>query len=219
MSATKPKLREAVLIIDDHPLFIIGLKHYLTELDQDIDIVEATSIAAAWKALENNPHFDYIFLDLKLPDQDGVSFLKELKSKHVDTPVLVISATEEPAWVHSAITAGAVGYLSKTAPRLELSEAFAAIHAKGHFVSSNLHKALDDYRAGLNTPHSGHLKLTRRQQAVLKLIADGLNNREICDALNISESTVKGHISIMFDILNVHNRTSCIREARRFGLL
>jgi len=219
MSVASPKPRESVLIVDDHPLFIIGLKHYLGELEQEIDVVEATSIAAAWECIETYPDFDYIFLDIKLPDENGISFLEELKRRKVDAPVLVISASEEPAWVHNAIAAGAVGYLSKTAPDLELSEAFAAIHARGHYVSSTLHKALDDYRAGLSMPHPGHLKLTRRQQSVLKLIAEGLNNREICTTLNISESTVKGHISILFDILDVHNRTSCIREAKRFGLL
>jgi DNA-binding NarL/FixJ family response regulator len=219
MSVANNKSRQSVLIVDDHPLFIVGLKHYLGELEQDIEVVEATSIAAAWASIERNPDFDYVFLDIKLPDQDGISFLEELKHRKITIPVLVISASEEPAWVHNAIAAGAVGYLSKTAPHLELTEAFAAIHTRGYYISSNLRKALHDYRAGLSIPYSGHVKLTRRQQSVLKLIADGLNNREICTSLNISESTVKGHISILFDILDVHNRTSCIREAKRFGLL
>lgn len=208
-----------ILVVDDHPLFINGLKQYLSELEKDVQVTEAQTAAAAWTALQNPGKFDFIFLDMQLPDIDGMHFLAEVKSKQIEVPVLVISGREQPAWVHNAMVAGAAGFLSKASPRLELKEALSALRANKHFVSSHLHRALDDYRAGLSAQEAGQLKLTRRQQSVLDLIAKGLNNHQISDELSISESTVKGHISTLFDIFNVQNRTSCLLEAKKYGVL
>jgi len=206
-------------VVDDHPLFINGLRQYLSELETNVEITEAPTAVAAWEALREPIRFDFIFLDMQLPDADGMHFLVELKEKRINVPVLVISAREQPAWVHNALAAGAVGFLSKASPRLELKEALAALRSNSHYVSSHLLRPLDDYRAGLGAQPSGQLRLTRRQQSVLTLIASGMNNNEISSELGISESTVKGHISTLFDIFNVQNRTSCVREAQKYGIL
>lgn len=184
-----------------------------------MQVTEAQTASAAWKELDNDVQFDFVFLDMQLPDVDGMHFLAEMKAKQLDIPVLVISAREQPAWVHNAMVAGAAGFLSKASPRLELKEALSALRSNQHYISSHLHRALDDYRAGLGAQAAGQLKLTRRQQSVLDLIEQGLNNHQISDELSISESTVKGHISTLFDIFNVQNRTSCLLEAKKYGML
>lgn len=210
---------KSILVVDDHPLFVNGLKQYLSELEPNVVVSEAQTAAAARLALAEPAQYDFIFLDMQLPDIDGMHFLAELQEKAINVPVLVISAREQPAWVHNALSAGAVGFLSKASPRLELKEALAALRTNTQYVSSHLLRPLDDYRAGLGGEASGQLKLTRRQQSVIDLIAKGHNNNEISTELGISESTVKGHISTLFDILNVQNRTSCLREARKYGLI
>lgn len=213
------RISTSILVIDDHPLFVNGLRQYLLELEPHVTITEADTAAQARLALGNAAHYDFIFLDMQLPDIDGMHFLQEMKDNKIETPVLVISAREQPAWVHNALSAGAAGFLSKASPRLELKEALAALRNHSQYVSSHLLRPLDDYRAGLGGDAGGQLKLTRRQQTVIDLIAKGLNNQEISSELGISESTVKGHVSTLFDIFNVQNRTSCLREARKFGLI
>ena len=211
--------RARILIIDDHPLFVTGLKQYLENLFPDVRINEANSGAEAWQVLEKNSPPDYIFLDLQLPDLGGLQFLQALRQQSILTPVLVVSAQQEPGWVYNALQAGAVGYLSKASPELELEQALAALSRGKRYVSSHLRRSLEDYRAGFGAQPGGQIKLTRRQQSILKLIDEGLSNREISEQLNISESTVKGHISTLFDIFNVENRTKCLKEARHFGLI
>lgn len=207
------------LIIDDHPLFIHGLRQYLENILPGFEVSEAHSAEDALQQLDQGLIPDLIFLDLQLPDLGGLQFLQSLRERSLFVSVLIVSAQQEPAWVYNALQAGAAGYLSKTSPELELSDALEALARGSRYVSTQLRRALDDYRAGFGSRPGGQMKLTKRQLSVLKLIDEGLNNREISARLNISESTVKGHISTLFDIFNVENRTSCIRAARQYGLL
>lgn len=207
-------------MVDDHPLFINGLRQYLAELEPSVAITEASTAAQAWTLLAEHPdHYDFIFLDIQLPDAGGIELLEAFKARNIRAPILVISAREEPAWIHNALSAGAAGFLSKASPRLELKEALTALRANTHYVSSHLLRPLDDYRAGLGGDINGKIRLTRRQRSVIELIAKGYNNQQISHELGISESTVKGHISTLFDLLDVQNRTSCLHQARKYGLL
>lgn len=208
-----------ILIIDDHPLFVAGLKQCLLDLDRDLKVSECNNAQQVQEYIQSGAEADYIFLDLQLPNTNGLHILQDLKKQKVKAPVMIVSARQEPAWVHQVLTAGACGFLSKSSPNMELAQALDAVKSGGHFVSTILRRPLDDYRAGLNSLQTGQIKLTKRQHAVLDLVAQGMHNREISAELCISESTVKGHISTLFDVFDVDNRTSCLREAKRFGIL
>ncbi len=208
-----------ILVIDDHPLFVSGLRHYLANLAPQVSVQEAHTAAEARAQLQGGACPDCIFLDLQLPDLQGLHFLEDLRQLVPAVPVLIVSARQEPAWVYNALQRGAAGFLSKSSPELELREALTALEKGGRYVSSHLRRALDDYSAGMGASQHGAIRLTRRQQSVLALIDQGLNNRQISEQLHISESTVKGHVSTLFDLFNVENRTSCLREAKNYGLL
>ena len=208
-----------LLLVDDHPLFLEGFRRVLEDMLEDLIVLTATSARCAVAEIKRNPDLDCICLDLRLPDSDGRSFLADLHAQYIATPVLIVSANDQPSVVHRALTSGASGYLSKTAPRHEIAAALRAMATTGRYVSAELRKPLDNFRAGIGMAGTGAVSLTHRQREVLRLMARGLTNRQIADALEVTESTVKGHVSMLFRALDSNNRTGCIREAQRLDLL
>ena len=208
-----------ILLVDDHPLFLAGIRHVLAGLADQVTILEAGSAETAFECLDAHPDLDWICLDLQLPGLDGFDFLAELKTRRITTPIVILSANDSPSVVHRALRAGASGYLSKSTPMYEIRAAFDALEHRGHYVSSSLRAELDNFRAGIADPRSGGIALTRRQRQVLKLVAEGRSNNAIADQLGVAESTVKGHVSTLFSIFDVDNRTGCVREASRLGFV
>jgi len=117
------------------------------------------------------------------------------------------------------LSAGASAYVSKSASARELRDAFAALARGERFVSPAIAAALDDYRAGLVSLDGVRVKLTRRQREILALLVSGHTNQGIADRLHLAESTVKAHVSTLFDLLKVSNRAACVRQATRYGLV
>lgn len=208
-----------ILIVDDHPLFLGGLRDVLGELDENIEISEANSVEAAFEYLDNGVTFEFVCLDLQLPGMNGIEFLRELRARRIPTPVLILSAVDNASIVNDALNAGANGYLSKAAPRPELLNGFRAMLRNGRYISSDLRASLDSFRAGLGRVNDRSVTLTRRQLQVLTLIAEGLSNAEIGKCLNVAESTIKGHVVTLFSIFDVENRLACINEARALQIL
>lgn len=207
-----------LLIVDDHPLIASGIRQNLNDTDVIFELHEASSGEQALLMLQTNTHWDLIFLDLNLPDLHGLDFLRTLRKKYVNLPVIVVSAQDQAGWVNQALLAGAKGFISKSGNKFEFVEAINSLQKKQIFLSSRLKETLSDFRAGLNKQNSGKINLTKRQRSVLLLVADGQQNREISQVLGISESTVKGHVSTLFDLFGVNNRTACIKEARHYGI-
>ena len=156
---------------------------------------------------------------MQLPGLNGIEFLGELRARRVPVPVVILSALESPAIIHRALSAGASGYISKTAPRDELVRGLRAIARAGHYVSPTLRRPLDNFRAGIGPVEGGGITLTRRQRQILDLLASGRSNLDIAGRLSIAESTVKGHLATLYALLNAETRTACVAEARRMGLL
>lgn len=207
-----------LLVVDDHPLIACGIRQNLNDAGMSFDLFEASSGEQALVMLQNQRSWDLVFLDLNLPDLHGLDFLATLKQKHDKLPVIVVSGQDQAGWVNQALLAGAKGFISKSGDKLEFAEAINTLQKNQLFLSSRLREALGDFRAGLSVQNSGKIALTKRQRSVLMLIADGQHNKEISQNLGISESTVKGHVSTLFDLFAVDNRTACIKQARLFGL-
>ncbi len=208
-----------ILLLDDHPLFRRGIAQALQDLSPGPEVVEADRAGAALSLLAVTPDFDCLFLDLDLPDLDGLQFLSELRHRRIAVPVIVLSANDQAAMVDRCLRAGAAGYLSKATAGGEIAAALAALEQGGHYVGQGLRRALDQYRAGLSHGAGVARSLTRRQRQVLQHLAEGLSNQEIAERIGISESTVKGHVSTLLVLFGAENRTQCARAARREGVI
>ncbi len=208
-----------ILLIDDHPLFRKGTAQVLFDLGIASTIHEAGLAREALDLLERTQAIDCIFLDLQLPDMDGLGFITELRMRDLGTPVLVLSSSTEPTGIDYLVKAGASAYLDKSSVAAEITEAIAAVVDGRHYIGRNLRHRLDDYRATLVDGGRPIIHLTHRQRQVLQCLCNGQTNQQIASTLRIAESTVKGHVSTLYELLAVDNRTQCIKAARDHHLL
>ncbi len=201
-----------LLVVEDHPVYLEGLSYILRKLGDGLLLKSVNSTADAIKLLEAKPDFDLVLLDLSLPDGGGLSVLRYLSIKKIFIPAVILSASEESKDVHRSVVAGASGFISK-ASRSE--DIILAIHKilKGEHYWPEFYSP-QSHSEALHQP-----SFTPRQLEVLKLVAEGLPNKRICQLLNVSEHTVKSYMKCLFSELDVHNRTECARVAIELGLV
>jgi two-component system, NarL family, response regulator LiaR len=206
--------RIRVLLVDDHAVVRQGLRSFL-ELQPDIEVVGEA--AGATEALERAGDVspDVVLLDLVLPDADGVEAIRRLTRLAPASRVLVLSSYLDDSRVFAAIQAGAAGYLLKDVQPDALAESIRqvhrglpALHAK--VVARLMHQAGESPSLA---------DFTQREREVLKLVAEGLSNKEIASRLFISEKTVKTHVSNVLQKLGVADRTQAALLAVRRRLV
>jgi DNA-binding NarL/FixJ family response regulator len=197
------------IIADDHPLFRVALSQALQAiLGSDAQLFQAHSMAQLWPLLRSHPDTQLILLDLKLPDAEGFAGLTALRTEYPDISVLMVSAIEDPAVIKQALQLGAAAYLPKSAPLEVLSEAVAAVLAGERWLPAELEDAVSQAADLIDQQFAGALEqLTPQQFRVLKMIADGLLNKQIAYEMNVQETTVKQHVSAILRKLEVNNRT------------
>ena len=206
-----------ILIADDHPLVREGLRG-LISAEPDMDLVGEASDGA--EAIEQAARLepDVILLDLLMPVKSGLEAIIEIKQHNPDAKILVVTSFAEDDQIFPAIKAGALGYLLKdTSPR-ELLQAIRNVRQG----ESSLHPAITRrlVRQFTEPPESqaSETLLTERELEVLKLVAQGLSNQGIADALVVSERTVGKHVGNILEKLNLANRTQAALYALREGL-
>ncbi len=213
-----PKPR--VLVVDDHPMVREGIRSMLTG---EVEAwAEAGTGAEALKKLgELKP--DLVLLDVRLPDFDGLTVLKKIKEVAPRTPVLIVSMHDDPTLVRRAIEAGAAGYVLKGISRRELLASVHAVRDGESVLSPALLRSLLADAAGRPPalpPGAGVAEpLTRIEQEVLRLIADGLTNKEISERMRWSIGTAKKYVQRILEKLGVSDRTQAVMEGVRRGLL
>lgn len=213
-----------ILVIDDHPLFLDGIKLGLESLpDRHYDIITLSSTTQALRWFQHQRDVDLILCDLKMPDINGIEFVQHLYKRDIWIPMAIISASENPLDIANALDAGAAGFINKSSDRQALDQAIQAILAGERYVPASYGEARAP-RVGLYSGKSllstaDALGITPRQLDVLNLIEQGCRNKDICERLGIAESTVKSHTKALFQALNVDNRTACVRAAQQLGLL
>ncbi|ALZ75422.1 response regulator transcription factor [Rheinheimera sp. F8] len=197
------------IIADDHPLFRVALSQALqTILGLDASLYQAHSMAQLWPLLRAHPDTQLILLDLKLPDAEGFAGLTALRTEYPDISVLMVSAIEDPAVIKQALKLGAAAYLPKSAPLEVLTEAVDAVMAGETWLPADLQQSVAQAQDLIDAEFAGRLEqLTPQQFRVLKMIADGLLNKQIAYEMNVQETTVKQHVSAILRKLNVNNRT------------
>jgi DNA-binding NarL/FixJ family response regulator len=212
-----------VLVVDDHALFRRGLEMVL-EQEPDIEVVgEASDGAeAVERAVETTP--DIVLMDVRMPKRGGIDACTAIKDAVPSTKIIMLTISDEEADLYDAIKAGAMGYLLKEISIEEVASAIRAVNGGQSLISPSMASKLlnefasmikrTDERQQLPTP-----RLTDREMEVLRLVAKGMNNRDIAKQLFISENTVKNHIRNILEKLQLHSRMEAVVYAVREKLL
>ena len=205
-----------VLIVDDHPLVRQGLTGVLADAP-DIEVVGAVADGSlAAEAAEAN-RADIVLMDLSMPGMDGIEATTEVLARCPEVRVVVLTSFAEQARVVAALDAGAVGYLLKDTEPEDLVQAVRDAAAGNAPISPRAALALLPPR-GARKP-SPSVTLSPREREVLSLVAVGLPNKSVARQLQISEKTVKAHLTRIFATIGVYDRTSAALWAQRNGLL
>ena len=210
-----------ILLVDDHALFREALVHVLRQLDDDAAFVHAATAEEALAAANYYRDLDLILLDLSLPGGDGLLILGELRDVAITVPVVVVSASDDPRDVRRAMDAGASGYISQAAGTQEMIAALTRVLEGDIYVPSSLLAAMASLEKAGAPPRrqTGTPMLTERQLEVLRLLGQGLSNKGIANRLDLTEGTVKLHVSAVIRTLKARNRTEAVMAAERQGLL
>lgn len=196
-----------IMIADDHSMVREGIKQIL-ELDGDIIVNgEAGDGIQCLEMLENR-QTDVLLLDINMPNLNGLQVLQQLKERKMNVKVLVLTIHNEVEYLVRAVEYGVNGYVLKDSDSSVLKKAIFQIHQGETFIQPELtpilKERLEDKR---NSISASEELLTKREIEVLKLLAEGLFNKEIAYMLDISEKTVKNHVSNIFKKINVSDRT------------
>ena len=209
----------SVLIVDDHGVVRQGLRTYLELLD-DIEVIgEAQNgVEAVAQVRQHRP--DVVLMDLVMPEMDGIEATHQVCAISPTTKVIVLTSFTEDELVFPAIKAGAVGYLLKDVSPPDLVNAIQAVHrGETHLHPDITKKLMDQFVSPKVEPAAAPDELTTREIEVLRLIAQGMSNRELAQALTISEKTVKTHVSNILSKLHLADRTQAAIYAYKHGLV
>ncbi len=213
-----------IMVVDDHALVRRGMTYVVKEGFPDAEVVEAESAAAALTVFQAGTEIDLALVDVRMPDLDGLELLRAIKAGWSDVPVIMLSTYENAPYVKRALSDGAAGYLLKDATPEDLSQAInVALSGSGNVLSPRVIQNLfDDQGSSSGThPQNGRrteYSLTQREHDILELLSEGRSNRDIAQALFLSEKTVKAHLAAIFRKMGVTNRTQAAMMAVQMGV-
>jgi DNA-binding NarL/FixJ family response regulator len=215
------------LLIDDHPTFLEGMTHVLSSLDDSIEFLEHTSCEDALK-IEQPGDIDLILLDVHMPDGlDGLDGLRAIKERFPSAIVVMLSSENNPELILDLLDNGAAGFIHKGLKRDELIEELRKpLIGKTAMPDHALDYLLAFAKSRRESPPTENTeidaaaveRLSKRQRQVLMKVVQGKGNKIVAHEMNISEGTVKAHLSEVFRALGVHNRTEAVFVAAKLGL-
>ena len=195
-----------IMIADDHNLLREGLKQLL-EFDGSMEIIAEASDGIECLEILNNVNPDILLLDINMPLKNGIEVLEELKVSKPDLKILILTVHGEVEYLIKAIDIGADGYIMKDSESSELKRAINEILSGEKYIQPSLIPMLNNKLANRDIDKDKLNSLTNRELEVLVQVANGMFNKEIAINLNISERTVKNHISNIFKKIDVSDRT------------
>jgi DNA-binding NarL/FixJ family response regulator len=199
-----------VVLVDDHPVVRFGLGAIIG-LQPDMVVVGEVGSGEEACSISSRCAADVVLMDLRLPGMSGVEAIRAIRKIHPRLRFIVLTTYEGDEDIHRALEAGAQGYLLKGMPHSDLVNAIRAVHSGLKFIPTMVSKSLEE-----RPPNS---ELSSRELEVLELIVKGRSNKEIGEALSISEATVKWHVSIILSRLNVADRTQATVAALQRGIV
>jgi len=217
-----------VLVIDDNPLVQEGVAAALEALGHEVSVIAAADSEQGLSAAAANPDIDLVLLDLALPGMSGLGVISALHQRFPSLPVVVLSALEDPENIRNAIASGAMGFVPKSAQTRVLIEVLQQVLEGNVSIPSSLGSHAPISPGG--APSAGGASggggtepdvalLTLRQLEVLSRLCQGKTNKQIATELGLSEKTVKAHVTAIFKVLGVVNRTQAVLVARRVGMV
>ncbi len=212
-----------VLVVDDHALFRRGLEIVLAQED-DIEVVGEASDGAEAVEKASNLLPDIVLMDIRMPRRGGIDACRAIKDVVPSARIIMLTISDEEADLYEAIKAGATGYLLKEIPIDEVANSIRAVAGGQSLISPSMaSKLLTEFAAMIKKENERQQvpapRLTERELEVLKLVARGLNNRDIAKQLFISENTVKNHVRNILEKLQLHSRMEAVVYAVREKLL
>lgn len=195
-----------VMIADDHSLIREGLRQLL-EFDGSIEIIAEASNGVECLEKLNNFEPDVLLLDINMPEKNGIDVLKEMKEKGSSVKVLILTVHNELEYLMNAVDIGVDGYILKDSDFVELKRAINAVLEGDNYIQPSLIPSLNNQLVNRDIEKDKIALLTSRELEVLAQVANGMFNKEIATNLNISERTVKNHISNIFKKIDVSDRT------------
>lgn len=216
-----------ILLVDDHALFRQGLVLLLSELDNQSEFFEASSCSEGLSLLSQHK-INLVLLDLHLSNENGLSYLSSFKNE-CEAPVVMLSSDDSPSVVRACIESGASGFIPKSSNAPVLIAALKLILAGGTYLPPNVLQGAAQVSAAPKHPVTAETTLkadsvsvldhlSERQLQVLLCAIQGKANKVIARELDLSEGTVKAHMSASYRVLGVNNRTEAVFMAAKLGL-
>jgi DNA-binding NarL/FixJ family response regulator len=207
-----------ILIADDHIVMREGLSALIEE-ENNFEVVAQAMNGQEAVDLYNTVHPDIVLMDLSMPGKDGLEAIQEIIAEHPAAKILVLTSYSDETKVFSAIQAGAMGYILKATSAEELLMAISQVNQGNSYLPPAIARHLIH---GIQNPKPDSQllipTLTRREYHVLELLAKGQSNKEMAEALTISERTVSGHVANILTKLNLENRTQAALYAQKLGI-
>jgi DNA-binding NarL/FixJ family response regulator len=206
-----------IIIADDHPLFRQALRATITPIFQDAQICELESLHETNSKLAQQT-VELLMLDLRMPDSDGLAGLMMIKGMYPALPVIIVSASEEAETVRAAIQAGAAGYIYKSYSLRQIHDAVAQVNLGGVHVPEGVEEGVTEHEHEELDAIAKIAILTPSQLRVFVALSRGYMNKQIAADMEISEATVKAHVTSVYKKLGVRSRTQAVMVSKALDI-
>jgi DNA-binding NarL/FixJ family response regulator len=197
------------VVADDHPLFRDALRQALLGMGEDCEVIEAGDFDAVKALMSKDDAADLVLLDLTMPGASGLSGLVALRGIDADMPIVVVSAHDDPVTIRRAMELGASGFISKSTSIDAIRAAVNSVLAGNIVVPEGIELGVER-DAEVHDLINRLQTLTPQQTRVLGMLAEGLLNKQIAYELDVSEATIKAHVSAILQKLGVDSRTQAV---------
>jgi len=210
-----------IIIIEDHAMVAESLRLMISYLWEGSEVTRTDDPTELFRLIDQGESYDLILTDLYMPKMDGITLIKKLHKRNIQTPKVVISATTNLSMIKKAFDTGISGFIPKEYSCEQLVSILKDILSGTKYIPSSIKTAIDQSsNSGSDASQHHRLKklgITKKQVAVLKLMVTGQTNFQIAKEIGISESTVKYHVKGIFNGFGVNNRFNCIEYAKQYG--
>jgi len=212
-----------IFIVDDHPMFREGLKSIIAQNPRFEMAGEAGDGQSALQVLENLKP-DVILMDISLPDTNGIDLIREIRRNLPAAQILIVSMHGRIDYITAAFQAGALGYIVKDASSGKILQALDLVSRGEYFLDTSIAREVverlaDSPRQESQISDRAYSSLSRREQEILRLLAEGRSSREVAEVLFISRKTVENHRTNIMAKLGLHSTMELLRYAARLGLI